>query len=108
MQYRFWRVVTASDVPINSQLGGGLVLIHPNGVVIHPKASIGPNCVILQQVTIVTGVKIGGDVNIGAGAKIIRPVTIGNHSKIGANAVVMCDVPEGATAVGIPARIIER
>jgi serine O-acetyltransferase len=51
-------------------------------------------------------VKIGGHVDIGAGGKIIRPVSIGNHAKIGANAVVVCDVPEGATAVGIPARII--
>lgn len=73
---------------------------------IHPDASIGPNCLILQQVTVVAGVKIGGHVDIGAGAKIIRPVTIGNHAKIGANAVVICDVPEGATAVGVPAKII--
>jgi serine O-acetyltransferase len=61
---------------------------------------------ILQQVTIVEGVKIGGHVDIGAGAKIIRAVTIGHHAKIGANAVVVCDVPDGATAVGIPAKII--
>jgi serine O-acetyltransferase len=74
--------------------------------VIHPDATIGPNCLILQQVTVVAGVKIGGHVDIGAGAKIIRAVTIGNHAKIGANAVVLNDVPEGATAVGIPAKII--
>jgi serine O-acetyltransferase len=74
--------------------------------VIHPAATIGPNCLILQQVTIVEGVKIGGHVDIGAGAKIIRAVKIGNHAKIGANAVVVCDVPDGATAVGIPAKII--
>ncbi len=107
IQYRFWSIVTASDIPINSQLGGGLLLTHPNGIVIHPDASIGPNCLILQQVTIVAGVKIGGHVDIGAGAKIIRPVTISDHAKIGANAVVICDVPAGATAVGIPARIID-
>jgi serine O-acetyltransferase len=99
-------VVTAADIPLNCQIEGGLLLTHPNGVVIHPGANIGPNCLILQQVTIVEGVKIGGHVDIGAGAKIIRAVTIGNHAKIGANAVVVCDVPEGATAVGIPAKII--
>jgi serine O-acetyltransferase len=99
-------VVAASDIPLNCQIEGGLLLTHPNGVVIHPGANIGPNCLILQQVTIVDGVKIGGHVDIGAGAKVIRPVTIGNHAKIGANAVVTCDVPEGATAVGIPAKII--
>jgi serine O-acetyltransferase len=99
-------VVTAADIPLNCQIEGGLLLTHPNGVVIHPAATIGPNCLILQQVTLVEGVKIGGHVDIGAGAKIIRAVSIGNHAKIGANAVVVCDVPDGATAVGIPAKII--
>ncbi|MBE9125779.1 MULTISPECIES: serine O-acetyltransferase [unclassified Coleofasciculus] len=106
IQHRFWSVITAADIPLNCQLGGGLLLTHPNGVVIHPDASIGANCLILQQVTIVKDVKIGGHVDIGAGAKIIRAVSIGDHAKIGANAVVICDVPAGATAVGIPAKII--
>ncbi|NET39041.1 MAG: serine acetyltransferase, partial [Cyanothece sp. SIO1E1] len=52
-------------------------------------------------------VKIGGHVDIGAGAKIIRPVSIGDHAKIGANAVVLCDVPAGATAIGVPAKVIK-
>jgi serine O-acetyltransferase len=106
LQHRFWSVVAAADIPINSQIQGGLLMMHPNGIVIHPDATIGPNCLILQQVTIVAGVKIGGHVDIGAGAKIVRPVTIGDHAKIGANAVVLCDVPPGATAVGVPAKII--
>lgn len=50
--------------------------------------------------------KIGGHVDIGAGAKIIRSVTIGNHAKIGANAVVLSDIPEVATAIGVPAKVI--
>jgi serine O-acetyltransferase len=108
IHYRFWTVVTATDIPLNCQIQGGLLLPHPNGIVIHPSASIGPNCLILQQVTIVADVKIGGHVDIGAGAKIIRSVTIGDHALIGANAVVICDVPPGATAVGIPAKIIEK
>jgi serine O-acetyltransferase len=107
IQHRFWSVVTGADIPLNCQLGGGLKLTHPNGVVIHPQASIGPNCLILQQVTIARDVKIGGHVDIGAGAKIIRPVTIGDHAKIGANAVVLNPVPSGATAVGIPAKIVK-
>jgi serine O-acetyltransferase len=73
--------------------------------VIHPGAKIGPNCLILQQVTITDGVQLGGHVDIGAGAKVIRPVSIGDHAKIGANAVVLEDVPEAATAVGVPARL---
>lgn len=104
--HRFWSVASGADIPLNCRLGGGLVLPHPTGVVIHPQAIIGPNCLIFQQVTITEGVIIGGHVDIGTGAKLIRPAQIGNHAKIGANAVVLCDVPEGATAVGIPARIV--
>ncbi|MGB8703079.1 MAG: hypothetical protein WCD18_26985 [Thermosynechococcaceae cyanobacterium] len=106
VQHRFWSVVTGADIPLNCQIGGGFLLTHPNGVVIHPDAQIGPNCLFLQQVTVVANVKIGGHVDIGAGAKIIRPITIGDHAVIGANAVVLCDVPAGATAVGVPARVI--
>jgi serine O-acetyltransferase len=98
---------------LNCQLGGGLLIPHPNGIVIHPDATIGVNCLIHQQVTIgVAGnrgvPRIGGHVDIGAGAKILGGVVIGDHAKIGANAVVTRDVPAGATAVGIPARIVER
>jgi serine O-acetyltransferase len=103
-------VVTGADIPLNCKLGGGLLLPHPNGIVIHPDAEIGPNCLLFQQVTIGAndhGVpSIGGHVDIGAGAKVLGPVTIGHHARIGANAVVMHDVPSGATAVGVPARVI--
>ena len=111
LRHRFWSVVTAADIPLNSHIGGGLVMIHTNGIVIHPRAPIGPNCLIFQQVTIGTakgeGVPtLGAHVEVGAGARILGDVVIGDRAKIGANAVVLCDVPEGATAVGIPARII--
>lgn len=83
---------------------------HPNGIVIHPGASIGPNCLIFQQVTIGSRGPgdvpiIGGHVDIGAGAKILGAIKIGHHSKVGANAVVLCDVPDNSVAVGIPANI---
>ena len=61
---------------------------------------------IFQQVTITGGVKIGGHVDIGAGAKILGPLTIGDHAKIGANAVMLCDIAPGATAVGVRDRVI--
>lgn len=108
LEHRFWSVITAADIPLNCQIQGGLLLPHPNGVVIHPEAVIGPNCLILQQVTIVSGVTLGGHVDIGAGAKIIRSVSIGDHVKIGANAVLLCDVPAYSIAVGIPAKIVVR
>lgn len=112
LRHRCWSIVTGADIPLNCQLGGGLRLPHPNGIVIHPEAEIGPNCMLFQQVTI--GVhdgeapRLAGHVDVGAGAKIIGAINIGRHAKIGANAVVLCDVPEGATAVGIPARVLER
>jgi serine O-acetyltransferase len=106
LHYRFWSVAAAADIPLNCNIGGGLRLPHPNGIVIHPRASIGYNCIIFQQVTIIAGVKIGSDVAVCAGAKIVRRVKIGDRAIIGANAVVLTDVPAGATAVGAPARII--
>lgn len=106
IEHRFWSAVTGADIPLNCHLGGGLLLVHPNGIVIHPDATVGPNCLILQQVTLTEGVRLGGHVDIGAGAKIVRPVSIGNHASVGANAVVLADVPEGATAVGVPSRAI--
>ena len=110
LRHRFWSVVTGADIPLNCRIGGGFKLPHPNGVVIHPQVEIGINCCIFQQVTLgkqPSGVpRIGAHVEIGAGAKILGNVIVGNHVKIGANAVVVCDVPDGATAVGVPARII--
>ena len=110
LRHRFWSVVTGADIPLNCSIGGGLLLPHPNGVVILPASPIGPNCLIFQGVTIGSDGRgepqIGGHVDIGAGAKILGPITIGDHARIGANAVVIRDVPAGATAIGIPARNI--
>lgn len=111
--HRLLSSVCGTDIPLDARLGGGLILTHPNGIVIHPEATIGVNCLILQQVTIGTGSTpglpvIGGHVDIGAGAKILGGIRIGDHVKIGANSVVITDVPAGATAAGIPARIIQR
>jgi serine O-acetyltransferase len=112
LQHRLWSVATGADIPLDCDIGGGLLLPHPNGIVIHPGAVIGPNCLIFQQVTIGTGGPrpgapvLGGHVDVGAGAKILGGVTIGNHARIGANAVVLQDVPEESTAVGVPARVL--
>lgn len=108
LQHRFWSAVSGADIPLNVRIAGGLLLPHPNGIVIHPNAVIGPNCLIFQQVTIGTGSKPGlpvieGHVDIGAGAKILGGIMIGEHSVIGANAVVINDIPRGSLAVGIPA-----
>ncbi len=110
LRHRFWSIATGADIPLNALIGGGLLIPHPNGIVIHPDSEIGPNCLIFQQVTIGHsggGVpRIGGHVDIGAGAKLLGPITIGDHVRVGANAVVTHDVPSGKTVAGIPARII--
>jgi serine O-acetyltransferase len=111
LRHRFWSVVSGADIPINSDIGGGLLIPHPNGIVIHPEAKIGPNCLIFQQVTIGSrgpGVpEIEGHVDIGAGARLLGSIHVGAHAKIGANAVVLTDVPRGASFGGIPARRID-
>ena len=112
LRHRFWSIVTGADIPLGCRIGGGLQLPHPNGVVIHGDVVLGPNCLIFQQVTLgadESGVPIiGGQVDFGAGAKVIGLVKIGDHALIGANAVVVCDVPAWATAVGVPARVLPR
>ncbi len=111
LRHRLWSVVTGADIPLNSSIGGGLLIPHPNGIVIHPGARIGPNCLIFQQVTI--GEQrgrvptIGGHVDFGAGAKVLGGIVVGDHARIGANAVVLADVPAHASVAGVPARIIE-
>jgi serine O-acetyltransferase len=95
-----------------TEIGGGLYLPHGN-VVVDGLVSIGRNCVIAPWVTIgtngsVAGPRIGDDVFIGTGAKVLGAISVGDGAKIGANAVVLIDVPAGATVVGIPARVVER
>lgn len=108
IRHRFWSAVSGADIPLNCDIGGGLLIPHPNGIVIHPHARVGPNCLIFQQVTLGTlatggAPVVGGHVDLGAGAKILGNVSIGDHAVVGANAVVLDDVPAGAVAVGIPA-----
>lgn len=99
----FWSQVTQSEIHLHMEIGGGLLLPHPTGIILHPEAVIGPNCLIFHQVTLAGPVVIGGHVDVGAGAKLIGPLVVGDHARIGANAVVTSDVPEGATFAGIPA-----
>ncbi len=93
-----------------ADFGPGFVLIHSQGVVINSAVRGGQQVYVEHQVTI--GAErnqspvLGDRVFIGAGAKVIGAVRVGNDTRIGANAVVICDVPDGATAVGVPARIV--
>lgn len=108
LKHRFWSAVSGADIPLNCQIDGGLLLPHPNGVVVHPSAKIGPNCLLFQQVTLGTRGGAGapvlqGHVDVGAGAKLLGAIEIGEHSQIGANAVVTTNIPPHSVAAGIPA-----
>ena len=114
--FMYWlnRIVFSCDIPCTVSIGQRIHLPHFGlGVVIHPKAVIGNDVTIYQQVTIGARngswhVVIGDNVVLGAGCKIIGTLTIGNNCRIGANSVVLKSIPDGSTAVGIPAHIILR
>jgi serine O-acetyltransferase len=76
MRPRFWSVITGADIPLNCNIGGGLLLVHPNGIVIHPQAKVGVNCLIFQQVTTGAGKdgapQIAGRVDIGCRSEEFR------------------------------------
>ncbi len=91
-----------------ASFGQAFVLIHSYGVVINSTVQGGDHVYIEHLVTIGAergqSPRLGSHVFVGAGAKIIGPVHLGNHTRVGANAVVIHDVPDHCTAVGIPAR----
>lgn len=98
------------EIPIRADIGGGLYIAHPVGVVIAPRR-MGENCSVIAAATI--GMRnewefpdIGDNVFIGAGARVLGGITIGDGAAIGANSVVIHDVPAGATVVGIPGRVV--
>jgi serine O-acetyltransferase len=111
VRHRFWSVVTGADIPINCKIGGGLLIPHPNGIVINPGIEIGVNCLIFQHVTLghrTGGIpRVGGHVDIGAGAVVLGNVAIGDHARIGAQALVLEDVPPGGTIVAPAAKLVQ-
>ncbi|PHS30233.1 MAG: serine O-acetyltransferase [Sulfurovum sp.] len=106
--------LTMIDIHPGAVIGRRVFIDHGVGVVIGETAIVGNDVIIYQQVTL-GGVRsskdkrhptVGDNVVIGAGAKVLGNINIGNGAKIGANSVVIKDVPECATAVGIPARVL--
>ena len=109
-------IFTKTDIHPAATIGRRVFIDHAIGVV------IGATAIVEDDVLIYQGVTLGGvslnkgkrhptiksNVVIGSGAKVLGNITIGQNSKIGANSVVVCDVPENSTAVGVPAKIIKR
>ncbi|MDP3844409.1 MAG: serine acetyltransferase [Oxalobacteraceae bacterium] len=110
--FRLVETAVGVSLPKSVQIGPGLRIWHFGGIFIHPDTVIGANCTLRQGVTIGNRQQdgpvpvLGDDVELGAYAQVLGGIRIGNGCKIGAMAVVLCDVPDGATAVGAPARII--
>ncbi len=110
------RLLTGIEIHPGATIGKGLFIDHGSGVVIGETAEIGDNCTLYQGVTLGGTGKdsgkrhptLGNNVMVGAGAKVLGPFKIGDNSKIAANAVVLKEVPEDSTAVGIPAKVVRR
>ncbi|MEO6422035.1 MAG: serine O-acetyltransferase [Candidatus Nitrotoga sp.] len=109
------RFLTGIEIHPGATIGRRFFIDHGMGVVIGETAEIGDDCTLYHGVTLGgTSWKegkrhptLGNGVVVGAGAKILGPITIGDSAKIGSNAVVVKNVPAGATAAGIPARILD-
>ena len=105
---------TGIEIHPGATIGRGLFIDHGTGVVIGETSIIGDYCTIYQNVTLGGTGKdkgkrhptVGDNVLIGAGAKVLGPIKIGSNSRIAAGAVVIDDVPENATAVGVPAKAV--
>lgn len=110
------RIITGIEIHPSATIGERLFIDHGEGVVIGETSVIGDDVIIYQQVTLGgTGKEhgkrhptIGNNVVIGAGAKILGNIAIGDHVRIGAGSVVVNDVPDNCTVVGIPGRIVKQ
>jgi serine O-acetyltransferase len=114
LAYRFLETLTGISIPKSVEIGPGLRIYHFGNIFLHRNVKIGRNCTLRQGVTL--GNRHDGgpapiledDVELGAYAQVLGGVRIGRGAKIGAMSVVLSDVPPGATAVGVPARVVER
>jgi serine O-acetyltransferase len=113
--YKLVQIVTGIELPCEVDVGPGFVIDHFGGIVISGYAKFGANCRIrngvvvgLSHVADPCAPQFGDNVDIGTGAKILGRIRIGNNVAIGANAVVLCDVPDNCVAVGVPAVVKRR
>ena len=105
---------TGIEIHPGARIGKRLVIDHGTGIVIGETAEIGDDCLLYQGVTLGgTGKDIGkrhptlgNNVMVGAGAKVLGPIHVGNNARIAANAVVLREVPDNATVVGVPWHVV--
>ena len=112
LAFRVVETATGISIPKSVEVGPGLRIWHFGTIFIHKDVKIGANCTLRQGVTLGNRVEggpapvVGDGVEFGAFAQVLGGVRVGNGARIGAMSVVLCDVPDGATAVGNPARIL--
>ena len=113
--YMFSEVVMEMSLDPQATIGGGLYIAHIGGVHINPQAIVGSNCDLTHHVTIGASAMgrqgspvVGNNVYIGTGATLVGKIKIGNGAKIAANTLVITNIPDGATVMGVPGRIIMR
>ncbi|QED47031.1 serine O-acetyltransferase [Cytobacillus dafuensis] len=112
----FSRFLTGVEIHPAAKLGKGIFIDHGMGVVIGETAEVGDNVTIYHGATLGGTGKdvgkrhptVGSNVTISSGAKVLGPIKIGDNSKIGASSVVLKDIPENSTVVGIPGEIVKR
>lgn len=110
---QFARLLTGIEIHPGAKIGKRLFIDHGMGIVIGETTTIGDNCTIYHGVTLGGTGKdknkrhpdLGNNVMVGCGAKVLGPIKIGNNVKIGANAVILKEVPDNVTIVGIPGKI---
>ena len=113
LAHRIVETLTGISLPKSADIGPGLRIYHFGNIFVHAQAKIGADCTLRQGVTIGSrhaggGVPVLEDgVDLGPYAQVLGGVTIGRGAKIGAMSVVLVDVPAGATAVGVPARVVQ-
>jgi serine O-acetyltransferase len=107
----FVPVLTGVSLDRATVVGASLHIVHPGLILIHPKSRIGDRVGLMHGVTLGTtptdqgAPTVGDDVFIGAHATLLGSITIGNGARVAANSLVVCDVPPGATAIGVPANV---
>ncbi|MGE0759212.1 MAG: serine O-acetyltransferase [Pirellulaceae bacterium] len=112
--YRYVRNHYGIELRRSTRIGRRFIIAHQGGIVIHPRAVIGDDCLVRQNTTIgavsansvALAPQLGNRVELGCGAAVLGPVRIGDDTRIGANVVVMTDIPPGSTVVAAPPRVI--
>ena len=108
--FKLVQILTGIELPCEVDVGRNFIIDHFGGIIISGYAKFGDNCRIRSGV--VVGLRrlddksapvIGSNVDIGAGAKLLGPIRIGDNVLVGANAVILCDIPDNSIAVGVPA-----